>query len=279
MGMARDAIGARETGQGTTMLKALLAAGLTAGLIGQATAQPAGAPVAAPMQDGGWGAQGWQAGNGPAAMPAQGPIATHRADMVRDMPPPGAGPRRGPPANWHGDYRRTERGGRLGGPWLEPTYVVQDWQGWGLARPAPGTRWVRYYDDAVLIDPAGTVIDTRYGVDWDTPRGAGQGWARGGPGFHDIHGYGVPRGPANVAGTTSYRSGPNTVVTVQTVPTPAPAIYGGGYDGYDGYGGGGVTVVTTPGTITTTTTTSYERVSGWRPSHRHRARKRCYCRK
>ena len=142
-----------------------------------------------------------------------------------------------------------------------------------------GTRWVRYYDDAVLIDPDGRVIDTRYGIEWDSPRGAGQGWARRGPGYHDIHGYGAP---ANVAATRTYRSGPNTVVTVQTVPTPAPIVQGRGYDGYDGfdgYGGGGVTVVTTPGTITTTTTTSYERVSGWRPSHRHHARKRCYCRK
>ncbi|MGN5373745.1 glycine zipper 2TM domain-containing protein [Sphingomonas hankookensis] len=38
---------------------------------------------------------------------------------------------------------------------------------YGLTRPQPGYGWYRYYDDAVLADRDGRVLDYRRGIDWD----------------------------------------------------------------------------------------------------------------
>ncbi len=51
--------------------------------------------------------------------------------------------------------------------WFGPQFHVQNWQLYGFRQPAPDHRWVRYYDDAYLIDREGHVRDTRYGLDWD----------------------------------------------------------------------------------------------------------------
>ena len=47
--------------------------------------------------------------------------------------------------------------------WLGPQFQINNWQAYGFAQPAAGQRWVRYYDDAYLIDANGRVVDTRYG--------------------------------------------------------------------------------------------------------------------
>lgn len=54
---------------------------------------------------------------------------------------------------------------------LGPRYYVVNYPRYGLARPAYGHRWVRYYDDAYLVDGRGRIADHRYGVSYDGRRG------------------------------------------------------------------------------------------------------------
>lgn len=65
-----------------------------------------------------------------------------------------------------GDYHRIEHGMVVPSRWWSPNYVIVDWGGYGLSQPGHGHRWVRYYDDALLIDEQGRVVDSRYGMDW-----------------------------------------------------------------------------------------------------------------
>ncbi|MET1110753.1 MAG: RcnB family protein [Allosphingosinicella sp.] len=46
-------------------------------------------------------------------------------------------------------------------------FIVNDWRMFGFPAPMPGGRWIRYHDDALLIDGDGRVMDGRYGWDWD----------------------------------------------------------------------------------------------------------------
>ena len=147
----------------------------------------------------------------------------------------------------HGDYRRLERGKRLPRAYLDPSYTVSDWSDWGFAPPGPGMRWVRYYDDGLLIDGDGRIVDACYGVAWERgpmrgPRGGfagGRGPAipalRAATGTMPAAGLGYP-----APGVTTYRAGPNTTVTTTVVQAPPPVIVGRpGVDGYaGGYGGG-----------------------------------------
>ena len=64
-------------------------------------------------------------------------------------------------------YRRPVRGYVLPAYWNTPRFHVDDWRAFALPQPPVGYRWVRYYDDAVLIDGRGAVYDTEFGVDWD----------------------------------------------------------------------------------------------------------------
>lgn len=63
----------------------------------------------------------------------------------------------------------------FGGYWQQPQYHVQNWQLYGFIQPQAQQRWVRYYDDAYLVDGGGRVFDSRRGVAWD--RG-GERWER-----------------------------------------------------------------------------------------------------
>lgn len=73
------------------------------------------------------------------------------------------GPRPGP--NFH--YGRLRRGGFINSFWFAPQFFIGDWQAYGFSAPGDDQRWVRYYDDAYLVDGDGRVLDTRYGVRWD----------------------------------------------------------------------------------------------------------------
>lgn len=64
-------------------------------------------------------------------------------------------------------YRRPVRGFVLPAYWNAPSFRVDDWRGFELPEPPLGCRWVRYYDDAVLIDPRGSVYDVEPEVAWD----------------------------------------------------------------------------------------------------------------
>lgn len=73
------------------------------------------------------------------------------------------GPRPGP--NFR--YSRLRRGGFINSFWFAPQFFIGDWQSYGFYAPRDDQRWVRYYDDAYLVDGDGRVMDTRYGVRWD----------------------------------------------------------------------------------------------------------------
>ena len=72
----------------------------------------------------------------------------------------------------HGGFRHRDRdrfhvGAFIGASFFAPQFHVRNWRLYGFAPPPPRHQWVRYYDDAYLIDGRGEVYDTRYDVDWD----------------------------------------------------------------------------------------------------------------
>jgi Ni/Co efflux regulator RcnB len=69
------------------------------------------------------------------------------------------------PGGW--GYRRWGVGQFLPGLFLNQTYFIGNWGGYGLAPPPPGLQWVRYGPDALLVNVyTGQVVDTVYGVFW-----------------------------------------------------------------------------------------------------------------
>ena len=85
----------------------------------------------------------------------------------------------------HPQYHRLERGWHLPQYWWAPRYEVRDWAMYRLPQPKGDGRWVRYYEDALLIDSHGTILDGRYDVDWDRH---GESWGyddRGVPSYMD----------------------------------------------------------------------------------------------
>jgi Ni/Co efflux regulator RcnB len=82
------------------------------------------------------------------------------------------------PGGWNA-YRRPTRGWSLPSYWFAPSFYITDYSNWGLSAPRSGYNWVRYYDDAVLVDSRGRVEDYSYDLDWD----------RGDAGYSDGYGY------------------------------------------------------------------------------------------
>jgi len=72
----------------------------------------------------------------------------------------------GSPGWWGGSYQPPVRGYILPSYWLSPDYVVPDWDAYGFGDPGYGRRWVRYYDDAVLVDGRGMIYDSIGDVPW-----------------------------------------------------------------------------------------------------------------
>lgn len=70
------------------------------------------------------------------------------------------------PGGWQA-YRRPVHGWVLPRYWISPSFYIADFRGYGLPAPSYGFGWSRYYDDAVLTDRYGRVIDVRPDYDWD----------------------------------------------------------------------------------------------------------------
>jgi len=77
------------------------------------------------------------------------------------------------PGGW-GGYRFATRGYQLPTYWIGPRYAIA-YQTYGLPAPQAGYSWSRYYDDAVLIDRDGRVLDTRRDIQWDRYEGGYDG--------------------------------------------------------------------------------------------------------
>lgn len=88
------------------------------------------------------------------------------------------------PGGW-GAYRRPVRGWVLPNYWVAGGFWISDWSNWGLSSPPYGYNWVRYYDDAVLVDRDGRVWDSVSGLDWDRDDDAYEGDGR----YYEDEGY------------------------------------------------------------------------------------------
>ena len=202
----------------------LLALAASAALV-PAAASAQGAPAAG---------HSWREGAAPASS-----VAGQVTREVRQM-------HRGPGGQLKrrfGHIPRIGRGGFVSSGWWGPQFVVRNWNMYGFPQPYGGGRWIRYYDDALLIDRSGRVLDGRYGQDWDrygdrwgyddrgVPVYVGDGdyepddhdyeWAerwedRGGRDVRVRHG-----GPAYGYG---YGCGCGPVVVTETTTTTAPVV-------------------------------------------------------
>lgn len=76
-------------------------------------------------------------------------------------------PRYYPPARWSYGYRRFSIGYRLDTFLFAPQYWISDPYAYRLPDVWGPYRWVRYYDDALLVDvDTGQVVDVIYGIFW-----------------------------------------------------------------------------------------------------------------
>jgi Ni/Co efflux regulator RcnB len=187
-------------------------------------------------------------------------------------------------------HSRLRRGGSINSFWFAPQFYIGNWQAYGFAEPGEDQRWVRYYDDAYLIDGGGRVLDERYGVEWDR---YGEEWDdqdgipgyRGQGGFVGNEAYGENEEDYSEReehhGARGGRGGPGYGPPPPGYGPPPPGYgQGAAYGGYYGYGAYAYPIV-----IETITTTgggySEEIVEEYvEVRQRHRARRprvRCQC--
>lgn len=168
-------------------------------------------------------------------------------------------------------YNRVERGYRVDPYWMGSGHHVRDWGRYGFSRPYANQRWIRYHDDALLVDRYGTVHDGRYGLDWDE---YGERWGhdqRGIPvyvGEGDYYPDGEDYAYVEGHGGTGYAErygqdyGYDQSYGYGQSYGYHPGSYGyhgGGY-GYYGYGGAIITETTVTTSPTIVETTYYEEV-------------------
>jgi Ni/Co efflux regulator RcnB len=188
----------------------------------------------------------------------------------------------------HAEYRRIDRGGVVPQRWWGPQVQVRNWRMDGFPQPFAGGRWIRYYDDALLIDGGGRVYDSRPGWNWDRDEDR---WSDDDDGVPVYAGDGddQPRRWDHEYGERYERGemgpGPRVQerVYVQHGPMgPPPCVSRcGGYGygaAYLGYGPVLVTetTVTEPPVVEARTWVSYETVRVVR--HHRRPVRHCFCR-
>lgn len=145
---------------------------------------------------------------------------------------PGYGPQMAPmmmpPPNLP---RRLERGWVVNPYWMGPQFTISNWQSYGFADPGAGRHWIRYYDDAYLVDQSGRVIDMRGGLDWDQ---YGEQWdvVNGIPAYRGSRAWqpGAQDYATAAAGyqSGSYQAGGYSYQAQGATPVPAPGapVYG-----------------------------------------------------
>jgi Ni/Co efflux regulator RcnB len=69
--------------------------------------------------------------------------------------------------NRHSRYKRIDRGFSVPNFWWGPRFQISNWGHYGFSQPMNGGHWIRYFDDALLIDRSGRVLDGRWGMNWD----------------------------------------------------------------------------------------------------------------
>jgi Ni/Co efflux regulator RcnB len=200
----------------------------------------------------------------------------------------------------HVEFRRIQRGGVVPRFWWGPQVQVRNWSMYGFPQPFAGGRWIRYYDDALLIDGDGRVYDERPNWDWDRD---GDSWSyddEGVPVYADGGDYRMDRrddgygeryergdmGPGPQVRQRVYvQQGPMMRPPMGPPGPPMGPPPGGGYGGGYGYGAaymGYGPVIVTETTVTEApvvearTIVSYETVRVVRHHRRHVVR--CGCR-
>jgi Ni/Co efflux regulator RcnB len=194
------------------------------------------------------------------------------------------------PGGWN-SYRRPSRGHSLPNYWLSSNFMIPDYYSYGLRAPGQGYFWVRYYDDAVMVDGRGRVYDSVSGLGWDgVGAGAydedysyGDGYASASSSAYasSSNGYGAgyqSPGPIPSVDPNVYYGGPGGYAPPAVGGPPAVqyscpngcqqgggyynggTVYGGGGYNGGGYAGGGyyggsTTTIIVPGPVITTTVT------------------------
>jgi hypothetical protein len=195
----------------------------------------------------------------------------------------------GPMMPRHNFPRRMHRGFVVPQFWWGPQFWINNWQGYGFADPGQDGRWIRYYDDAYLIDREGRIRDSREGLDWDR---YGEEWemADGVPAYRGRHDRDDDDGDDEDDGDRAdhHRRGGHMErhgMNYGGPPMPGQGYgYGGGYTqvyggGY-GYGMYAYPIVIETITTAASTMVTEEVVEEYVSVRRHRPhRARCVCRR
>jgi Ni/Co efflux regulator RcnB len=143
------------------------------------------------------------------------------------------------PGGWS-SYRRPVRGWTLPGYWRDSRFRVNDYLNFGLSAPPRGYYWVRYYDDAVLVDDGGRVWDSTGGIGWGASAeayGDDYAWSEGSASVA-VAGAGYPpppRRPIESVDPNAYYREPGAYLTTEPgydadpIPYPNSGYPAGGY--------------------------------------------------
>jgi Ni/Co efflux regulator RcnB len=184
------------------------------------------------------------------------------------------------PMGPQGQMHHMQRGGRVPPGFMGPRFEVRDWRRFGFPAPFPGGRWIRFENDALLIDGEGRIFDSRPDWDWDgyadgrMAERDGRSWEEGAREVDE------GRGAGDVRTRVFVQHGPPPGYGGGYGPPPPPPGYGGGYGyGYGGYG----SVIVTETTVTEAPVVEQRRyvrtyVQRVRVVHHRRRHVRCGCR-